>query len=68
MAYRKGVLVYSQPDGLPPEALEDVVTQVKTIDMDEDRKDLTTRATSRLGSKRNTQPVGCFGGPSDPAG
>jgi thioredoxin 1 len=38
MAYRKGVLVYSQPDGLPPEALENVVTQVKAIDLDEDRK------------------------------
>jgi thioredoxin len=40
MAYRKGVLVYSQPDGLLPETLEDVVTQVKAIDLDEDRKDL----------------------------
>jgi thioredoxin 1 len=40
MAYRKSVLVYSQPDGLPPEALEDVVTQVKAIDLVEDRKDL----------------------------
>ena len=38
MAYRKGVLVYSQPDGLLPEALENVVTQVKAIDLDEDRK------------------------------
>ena len=40
MAYRKGVLVYSQPDGLRPQALEDVVTQVKAIDLDEDRTDL----------------------------
>ena len=40
MAYRKGVLVYSQPDGLLPETLEDVVTQVKAIDLDEDRNDL----------------------------
>jgi thioredoxin 1 len=31
MAYRKGVLVYSQPDGLLPETLEGVVTQVKAI-------------------------------------
>jgi len=38
MAYRNGVLVYSQPDGLLPETLEDVVTQVKAIDLDEDRK------------------------------
>jgi thioredoxin 1 len=40
MAYRKGVLVYSQPDWLSPEALEDVVTQVKAIDLNEDHKDL----------------------------
>jgi thioredoxin len=40
MAYRKGVLVYSQPDGLPPQALDDVVTQVKAIDLDEGGKDL----------------------------
>jgi thioredoxin 1 len=33
MAYRKGVLVYSQPDGLLPQTLEDVVTQVKAIDL-----------------------------------
>jgi thioredoxin 1 len=40
MAYRNGVLVYSQPDGLLPETLENVVTQVKAIDLDDDRKDL----------------------------
>ncbi|MEO7195062.1 MAG: thioredoxin family protein [Pseudonocardiaceae bacterium] len=40
MAYRKGVLVYSQPDGLLPETLEDVVTQVKAIDLNDDREDL----------------------------
>lgn len=33
MAYRKGVLVYSQPDGLLSQTLEDVVTQVKAIDL-----------------------------------
>ena len=40
MAYRKGVLVYSQPDGLLPQTLEGVVTQVKAIGLDEDRTDL----------------------------
>src|SRR5262249_42262806 len=34
MAYRKGVLVYSQPDRLLPETLENVVTQVKAIDLE----------------------------------
>ena len=40
MAYRKGVLVYSQPDGLLPQTLEDVVIQVKAIELDHDRKEL----------------------------
>jgi thioredoxin 1 len=40
MAYRKGVLVYSQPDGLLPETLEGVVSQVKAIELHEDRKDV----------------------------
>jgi thioredoxin 1 len=40
MAYRKGVLVYSQPDGLLPQTLEDVVTQVKAIDLVANRKDI----------------------------
>ena len=31
MAYRKGVLVYSQPEGLPPQVLDNVVTEVKAI-------------------------------------
>jgi thioredoxin 1 len=39
MVYRKGVLVYSQPDGLLPETLEGVVTQVKAIDLG-DHKDV----------------------------
>jgi thioredoxin reductase (NADPH) len=33
MAFRDGVLVYSQPGALPPAALEDVITQVKSLDM-----------------------------------
>jgi thioredoxin 1 len=40
MAYRKGVLMYSQPDGLLPQTLEDVVIQVKAIELVENRKDL----------------------------
>jgi thioredoxin 1 len=31
LAYRKGVLVYSQPDGLSSDTLENVVTEVKAI-------------------------------------
>jgi thioredoxin 1 len=40
MAFREGVLVFAQPGALPPTALEDLVTQVKALDMDEVRKQL----------------------------
>ncbi|MET0190090.1 thioredoxin [Pseudonocardia sediminis] len=35
MAVRDGVVVYSQPGALPAEALEDLIGQVKAVDMDE---------------------------------
>ncbi|MEV5649991.1 thioredoxin [Nocardia sp. NPDC052254] len=40
MAFREGVLVFAQPGALPPPALEDLVSQVKALDMDEVRKQL----------------------------
>ncbi|WP_019928094.1 thioredoxin [Nocardia sp. BMG111209] len=40
MAFRQGVLVFAQPGSLPPAALEDLLTQVKALDMDEVRKQL----------------------------
>jgi thioredoxin 1 len=40
MAFREGVLVFAQPGALPPAALEDLVSQVKALDMGEVRKQL----------------------------
>lgn len=40
MAFREGVLVFAQPGALPASALEDLVGQVKALDMDEVRKQL----------------------------
>ncbi|MGW6332252.1 thioredoxin [Nocardia rhamnosiphila] len=40
MAFREGVLVFAQPGALPPAALEDLVSQVKALDMDEVRQQL----------------------------
>ncbi|CRK52062.1 putative thioredoxin-2 [Rhodococcus sp. RD6.2] len=40
MAFREGILVFSQPGALPAAALEDLVTQVKALDMDEVRKQI----------------------------
>lgn len=34
MAFKKGHLVFSQPGALPPDALEQLITQVKDLDID----------------------------------
>ena len=38
MAFREGILLYSQPGALPPEALESLITQVKALDMEDVRR------------------------------
>lgn len=40
MAFRDGILVFSQPGALPAPALEEVITAVKDLDMDDVRKQL----------------------------
>ena len=47
MAFRGGVLVFSQPGALPPAALEDLIGQVRALDMDE-----VHRAVAALGGAR----------------
>jgi thioredoxin 1 len=37
MAFRDGILVFSQPGALPAPALEEVITAVKSLDMDDVR-------------------------------
>ncbi len=37
MAFRDGILLFNQPGALPGEALEEVIRQVKALDMDEVR-------------------------------
>ncbi len=38
MAFRDGILVYSQPGALPPAGLEQVIEAVKGLDMDDVRR------------------------------
>lgn len=38
MAFRDGVLVFSQPGALPAPALEELLTKIKGLDMDEVRR------------------------------
>lgn len=38
MAFRDGILVFAQPGALPPAALEQVITAVRELDMDDVRR------------------------------
>jgi thioredoxin 1 len=40
MAFRDGVLVFSQPGALPAAALEEVITAVRGLDMDDIRRQI----------------------------
>ncbi len=40
MVFREGVLVFSQPGALPAAALEDLIAQVRALDMDEVHREL----------------------------
>ncbi len=41
MIFREGILLFAQPGALPGEALEDLIGQVRTLDMDEVRASVT---------------------------
>ena len=43
MAFRDNIVLYSQPGALPGEALEDLVQQVKGLDMDVVRAEIEAR-------------------------
>jgi thioredoxin 1 len=42
MAIRDGVIVFAQPGALPESALESLITQVRALDMDDVRQQLTS--------------------------
>jgi thioredoxin reductase (NADPH) len=43
MAFRDGILVYSQPGAMPPDVLEDLITKIKNLDMDHVRDTIVAR-------------------------
>lgn len=43
MAFREGVLVYSRPGAMPPSVLEDLIGQVKDLDMEQVREKIAAR-------------------------
>ncbi|WP_373937389.1 thioredoxin [Rhodococcus qingshengii] len=46
MAFREGVLVFNQAGALPAAQLEELVTQVKALDMNEVRKQIAEQTAS----------------------
>ena len=47
MGFRDGILVFAQAGALPATALEDVITQVKALDMDAVRADIESQKTQQ---------------------
>ena len=47
MAFRDGVLVFSQPGALPAAALEQVITAVRELDMDDVRRQIEEQRRTR---------------------
>ena len=47
MAFRDGVVVFSQPGSLPAPALEQVITAVRALDMNEVRQQLQATASTQ---------------------
>lgn len=58
MAFRDGILVFSQPGALPAPALEQVITAVKDLDMDDVRRQI---AEQDAGSGRSGETGGAEG-------
>lgn len=46
MIFRDGVLLFSQPGALPSEALEDLIGQVRAVDMDDVRRQIAEQESS----------------------
>ncbi len=49
MAFRDGILVFSQPGALPASALEQLITAVRELDMDDVRAKVAERASASSG-------------------
>jgi thioredoxin 1 len=50
MAFREGILVFAQPGALPASSLEQVISAVKDLDMDEVRAEIAKQETARAGA------------------
>ena len=46
MVFREGVLLYAQPGALPANALEEIITQVRALDMDQVRREIAAQESA----------------------
>ena len=53
MAFREGILVFSQPGALPAAALEQVITAVKELDMDDVRRQIEAQSAEEKAGQRS---------------
>ncbi len=51
MAFRDGILVFSQPGALPASALEQVISGVQALDMDDVRRRIAEQQGSTAGAR-----------------
>ena len=51
MVFREGILVFSQPGALPATALEQVITAVKDLDMDDVRRQVAAQTDQNADQK-----------------
>jgi thioredoxin 1 len=54
MAFRDGILVFSQPGALPPQALEQVIQGVTSLDMDEVRSQIAAQNSGQDNGAQST--------------
>ncbi len=47
MIFRDGILLFSQPGALPASGLDDLISQVSALDMDEIRKEIAADAAAK---------------------
>jgi|SRR5579875_62609 len=55
MVFRDQIALYAQPGALPAPALEDLITQVKALDMDDVRRKLAAQAEDGHGSREEVR-------------
>ena len=55
---RDGILLGSQPGVMPPEVIDDVIRQVKDLDMDAVRREIETELAARAGGEDSPATTG----------